>query len=605
MADPVAPAWPAPSVADAARAYAERGWSPVPIPYKEKGPRGKDWGRPIDPAQLAQHFNGGPQNIGIILGAASGGLTDVDLDCSETVALAPYVLPRTGAIFGRESKPSSHWLYLTGLAQARPKAIDRYEDVGGKTLVELRMGGGGKAAQTVFPPSTHPSGEPVRWDANGDPAGVDGDDLDRRVRLLAATALMARHWPLSGDQSDTWGAIGRRFADAEASSTEIGPLVEGFAKLVDADWRAAKDTAVNVAESFDGSSVKELFGAVVAERLDRFLGAGEVIEDEAETTFDRPAGRRELMWAQAEGCAGEIAKTMNAETIAQALGGRKAGGGWTALCPAHDDHKPSLSIKDANNGKVLVHCHAGCDQESVIAELRAQGLWPETGPRRLWRPKPRIQTEAQPASDDARREAALRIWRATEPAEGTLVETYLATRGLLVPIPGTIRFHAALKHASGDLWPAMVAVVTRGSDDAPVGIHRTFLARDGSGKAPVTPNKMMLGPCSGGAVRLASARDVLMVGEGIETVLSAMQATGHPAWAALSTSGLRNLDLPRGVRDVIVLADGDDPGEAAAQECARRWRREGRHVRIARPPRQMDFNDLLVRGAPGDGGHAS
>ena len=151
----------------------------------------------------------------------------------------------------------------------------------------------------------------------------------------------------------------------------------------------------------------------------------------------------------------------------------------------------------------------------------------------------------------------------------------------------------------------MVALVTGGSDDAPIGIHRTFLARDGSGKAPVTPNKMMLGPCSGGAVRLASARDVLMVGEGIETVLSAMQATGHPAWAALSTSGLRNLDLPRGVRDVIVLADGDDPGEAAAQECARRWRREGRHVRIARPPRQMDFNDLLVRGAPGDGGHAS
>jgi hypothetical protein len=87
-----------------------------------------------------------------------------------------------------------------------------------------------------------------------------------------------------------------------------------------------------------------------------------------------------------------------------------------------------------------------------------------------------------------------------------------------------------------------------------------------------------------------------MVGEGIETCLAAMQATDHAAWAALSTSGLRSLDLPREVRNVIVLADGDDPGEAAAQACAWRWKREGRRVRIARPPRGMDFNDLLKAG---------
>ena len=89
-----------------------------------------------------------------------------------------------------------------------------------------------------------------------------------------------------------------------------------------------------------------------------------------------------------------------------------------------------------------------------------------------------------------------------------------------------------------------------------------------------------------------------MVGEGIETCLAAMQATEHAAWAALSASGLRTLDLPRDVRDVIVLADGDEPGEAAAQDCARRWKREGRWVRIARPPQGMDFNDLLKVQTP-------
>jgi hypothetical protein len=81
----------------------------------------------------------------------------------------------------------------------------------------------------------------------------------------------------------------------------------------------------------------------------------------------------------------------------------------------------------------------------------------------------------------------------------------------------------------------MVALVTRGTDAAPLAIHRTFLARDGSGKAPIDPQKMMLGSCRGGAVRLADAGGgLLMVGEGIETCLSAMQATGYPAWAALA-----------------------------------------------------------------------
>ena len=96
-----------------------------------------------------------------------------------------------------------------------------------------------------------------------------------------------------------------------------------------------------------------------------------------------------------------------------------------------------------------------------------------------------------------------------------------------------------------------------------------------------------------------------MVGEGIETCLAAMQASGNPAWAALSTSGLRSLDLPKDVRNVIVLADGDDGGEAAALDCATRWKREGRRVRIARPPKGLDFNDMLMgrlsgRGKPGD-----
>jgi DNA primase len=57
---------------------------------------------------------------------------------------------------------------------------------------------------------------------------------------------------------------------------------------------------------------------------------------------------------------------------------------------------------------------------------------------------------------------------------------------------------------------------------------------------------------------------------------------------------LRTLHLPAEIDEVIVLADGDDPGEAAALDAARRWKREWRMVRIARPPSGMDFNDVLL-----------
>ena len=196
----------------------------------------------------------------------------------------------------------------------------------------------------------------------------------------------------------------------------------------------------------------------------------------------------------------------------------------------------------------------------------------------------------------------MEIWALSTPAPGTPVESYLRSRGILLPVPATIRFYPALKHPSVGTWPTMVSLVTSGADNKPVAIHRTFLARHDRGKAPVAPQKMMLGPCRGGAVRLVEATDELMVGEGIESCLSATQATGKPAWAALSASGLTAVDLPSEIRKVIILADGDDAGEKVASAAARRWVSEGRAVRIARPPRGSDFNDLLVGAAAGEPG---
>jgi len=290
---------------------------------------------------------------------------------------------------------------------------------------------------------------------------------------------------------------------------------------------------------------------------------------------------------------------MTAEDIARALGARRTGGSWMARCPVHEDHKPSLAIAAAPDGKVLVRCHAGCEQRDVIEALRAHGIW--EGERqydtRLRHRKDRYRPADADADARERIDAALRIWRASRPAGGTPVATYLRSRGITISPPWSIRYHARLKHPSGAAWPVMVALVTRGVDGEPIGVHRTFLAHGGNEKALVAPAKMMLGPCRGGAVRLGWPSELLLVGEGIETCLAAMQASGHAAWAALSTSGMAALALPPIVTQIIVLADHDvsGAGERAAFAAAQRWLNEGRRVRIALPPLPgADMADVLV-----------
>jgi putative DNA primase/helicase len=70
---------------------------------------------------------------------------------------------------------------------------------------------------------------------------------------------------------------------------------------------------------------------------------------------------------------------MTAETIAKALGGHRAGASWMARCPVHDDRVPSLSISSGKDDKVLVRCHAGCEQRNVITALVDRGLWDAAG----------------------------------------------------------------------------------------------------------------------------------------------------------------------------------------------------------------------------------
>lgn len=284
--------------------------------------------------------------------------------------------------------------------------------------------------------------------------------------------------------------------------------------------------------------------------------------------------------------------------VLAALDAKPCGTGWVARCPAHDDRHPSLSISLGRNYELLLHCFSGCSFSKILRAIdsnagpnalgkgwslgvlpcAAKGSNALTGKRGLLR-----RGEGREARNCA---IALRIWSESQSMSGTPVERYLCARRITITPPACLRFHPSLRHPSGKYIPAMVAAVSSVSGDI-TAVHRTYLL------PRLKTDKLMLGPCAGGAVRLAPVAAKICIAEGIETALSAMQMSGLPSWAALSTSGVRSIRLPPEVREVVICADGDEPGHKAARTAAVRLTHEGRIVRIAEAPVGSDFNDVL------------
>jgi hypothetical protein len=270
---------------DAALEFIGRGWNPVPIKRRKKEPIGEQWQtRVIDRNSAPQHFNGAALNVGVMLGVTSRGLTDIDLDSAEAIAVAPYLLPRTGAIFGRSSKRNSHWLYYSPLAQTVSKATVQFKDPKcqgpSAILLELPIGAAGHGAQTVFPPSTHPSGEAISWELNGDPTAADGDELRRCAAVAAVCALVARYWPPTGSgHHDAALVVGGFLARAGMQAIVVRVAAEAIAKAAGSNrWRELSRTAKDAAEACAQGkhahgfpALCETFGKEVADRIAEWL----------------------------------------------------------------------------------------------------------------------------------------------------------------------------------------------------------------------------------------------------------------------------------------------------------------------------------------------
>ena len=211
---------------------------------------------------------------------------------------------------------------------------------------------------------------------------------------------------------------------------------------------------------------------------------------------------------------------------------------------------------------------------------------------------PRAAAKAR-KEEDAAREIAFILSR-TGPIAGTLAEHHLRRRGLHDPDCPDLLFHPDLTHwPTSTGYPAMVAIVRDGAGN-PTGIHRTWLAPDGSGKAPIEKNRMMLGTVAGSAVRLVPLGDstVLGMGEGIETTLAVKPVVNIPLWSALSAGNLEQVVVPEQVTTVIIFVDNDLSGTGlkAALRAAAFHHAAGRRVWIVMPPNPGDdFDDLLMR----------
>jgi DNA primase len=273
---------------------------------------------------------------------------------------------------------------------------------------------------------------------------------------------------------------------------------------------------------------------------------------------------------------------------------RRNAQGGTACCPFHDDTSPSFSVFAMDT---RFHCHGCGASGDVISFVQTAHnvsfseavtmLTDGTIPA----PEPIVRDH----SDDIDRiREARALFAQAVPADGTLVETYLRSRGIAISIPPVIRFTPLHYKGVGDM-PCLVAALENEAGEI-TGVQRTFLLPDGTGKAKVAKPKLSLGKVSGSAIRLDPDFVIgeAVVCEGLEDGLSLEQLTGASVWVAAGASMMPSMQFPITVTGVIIASDNDVAGMIATKKAANAFLGRGLPVRLFRPfDGYKDFNDEL------------
>jgi len=213
---------------------------------------------------------------------------------------------------------------------------------------------------------------------------------------------------------------------------------------------------------------------------------------------------------------------------------------------------------------------------------------------------PSVKRAVQPSHEKRTTlgEWGLALWDRCQPVRGVAAE-YLQTRKCRIPpADGDLRWCPALKHPSGYVGPALVALITDAVTRQRLSLHRTWITP--TGKAALeTPRLPLAGhSTAGGCIRLWPDEAVtvgLGVAEGIESALSLAWAY-TPVWALIDAGHLSKFPVLDGIESLVIARDQDQAGIKAASECATRWARAGREV-LATSQAQNDLNDVLLEEA--------
>jgi putative DNA primase/helicase len=283
------------------------------------------------------------------------------------------------------------------------------------------------------------------------------------------------------------------------------------------------------------------------------------------------------------------------ETIASNLGAFKTGNHWRCTCPACNYTVPTLLLK-SKRGKISACCVSCNDRDAIWAAVMAAGA----GARIDRSDDATASTKAAECRAN-KQHAAIAVWNGSAPLDGAdFASIYLRRRRLESAIGNpAIRFRADTRHPDNRRYPALICRI----DDVngqQIAVQRVYLAADGR-KAAIDPAKAVKGAIWGGAIRFGTGAEIV-VAEGPETAIAAGVLLDLPAWSAVSAGNLaKGLVLPPDVRSVVIAADHDKPGIESAEAALRRWKSEGRNVRIVKPNlRGDDFNDVLMRRAGGE-----
>lgn len=245
------------SVVAAAVDYWRLGLRVIPLEPREKRPIGNDWPQRLysTESEVVAAFGGGV-NLGVVLGAASGGIIDVDVDDERAAAVALGWMPPTTWTFSRNATESMHFVYKV---RGEVPAVERFSVGSGKkqyTFIEVRGTGG----QTMFPPSIHPDGEGVQWlsweGGRSLPTEVDTALILRKVEQFAAAAAIARSWPAPGRRHDAALALAGGLARAEWTEEEIVEFIRLVCAMAGENEKEVKEDRLPGARS----SIEQLRG---------------------------------------------------------------------------------------------------------------------------------------------------------------------------------------------------------------------------------------------------------------------------------------------------------------------------------------------------------